>query len=111
MYGLTKFRSTLIKPYFISSTSINDNQPMPKRSILWSISASTTEKGPAKASLTEELLIYAFTTSIPLASLTLIYCGCRKPRKYMEQVNITIQSDICFLMSKFNTFINKNADA
>lgn len=35
--------------------------------------------------------------------------GRRQPRKYIEEVNIAVPSDISFLIDEFNMFI-KNAD-
>ena len=52
----------------------------------------------------------AESSSATLASLALVKQGHGQPRKYPEQANIAIPSDICFLIIEFDAFINKNAD-
>lgn len=58
---------------------------------------------------TKTSLIKKFSTLLtPLASLTLVKQGYGQDRKYSKQANTIVLSDICFLIDKFNAFINKN---
>lgn len=48
--------------------------------------------------------------SAPLAFIALVKQGFGQSRKYPEQANIVALLYICFLMNKFDIFINKNAN-
>lgn len=50
------------------------------------------------------------STKADLTLLALVKHSRRQPRKHSEQVNIAIVLDICFLMNKFDLFVNKNAN-
>lgn len=59
-YGITKFRSMSIKPYFIDKTSINDNQPILESFISTPIQAFTIKafiikKKPNKSSFNRKI--------------------------------------------------------
>lgn len=45
-----------------------------------------------------------------LIPLTSVKQSHRQPKKYPEQVNIITPLDICFLINKFDIFINKNTN-
>lgn len=115
-YSPIKFRSTSIKPYFIDNKSINNNKFLSECFVssliqVPTIEAPTIKKSFAKVFPTKKLPIYISAISIPLASLALVKHNHKQLKKYLEQVNIASQSDICFVKNKFDKFIKKGADA
>ncbi len=59
---------------------------------------------------TKVFSVEALPKKMPLTSLARVKQGCGQPKKYPEHTNIAATSDICFLINKFDMFINKNAD-
>ena len=108
-HGPTKFRSTSIKPYFIGSISIDNQQP--EHPVLNS-PAQTEETSSAGIPQTEAppADVPPIKESAPLASLASVKRSRGRPRNYPEQANIAAPSDICFLIDESDIFI-KNADA
>lgn len=118
-HNLIKFRSILIKLYFIDNTFIEDQKPILNNStlmlsqishlktLLVEISYSNIAPvliPPTKIFIIKKLLALL----IPLVSLILVKRGCGQAKKYLNQANIGALLDICFLMNKFNIFINQN---
>ena len=104
-HGLTKFRATLIKPYFIDHQQLVLNSSAPTQ-------IPQLKTPHAEVLLAETPQIEAPTaksSSAPLASLASVKQSRGQPRKYSEQANIIAQSDIYFQMDESNVFI-KNVD-
>ena len=115
LYGHTKFRSLSIKPYFK-----DDQQPVPDS--FAPIQVPQAEAARTKIAFIETPQTDATPADIPtiepvakpplalLALLDPVKRGGGRLKKYPEQANIAAPSDICFLIDKFNMFINKNVD-
>lgn len=54
------------------------------------------------------VLVKELPEKVALTSLVLIKCGNKQPKKHSKQDNIITSLNICFLIDKFNMFINKN---
>ena len=112
----TKFRSTSIKPHFIDNQeSITDGLasiqiPLAEAPPAETSPLETPQTGTSPADITP-MKPAAKSPSATLASLALVKRGCGQPRRYPEQANIVAPLDICFLIDKFDVFINKNSDA
>ena len=113
-HGITKFRSILIKSYFIDSIFIKDQQSISNSSTLTQKTTSV-KVFQIEVPLADILSIEIFLVEIFLAFLALLSFLDRvkkrrgQPRKHLEKANFAVLLDICFLIDELNVFI-KNTD-
>lgn len=110
-----KFRSILIKPYFIDKQEPISDSPTSIQVLPAEV--PPTKISPPETSQTEtnlaNITLIEPAAKSPLAILAFqapVKQTCRQPKKYPKQANIAAPSDICFLINEFNIFINKNSD-
>lgn len=98
-----------MKPYFTDITSVHNHQFIPNSSAVTQIPHAQVSL--LKTTPAEIPSIETPPTKVVLAPPGLVKHGCEQFKKHLEKVNIATVSDICFLMDKFDVFINKNANA
>ena len=99
LHGLTKFKNTLIKPYFINNQeSLLDSPASTQVSLVEAppretVSPKTTQTKTSPA----DIIPIKSVAKLPLAtlaSLALVKQGHGQLRKYLDQTNISALSDI-----------------
>lgn len=106
----TKFRNTLIKSYFIDNKeAVSDSLVLTQLlKIEKPPMGSAFVETPQIETLPRNISLIKYAVKSPIAILVflgLIKQNCEQPRKYLKLANITVLSDICFLIDKSVVFI------